>query len=105
VTEIDDFIAWTRSSRRHLVVDLIRGETQASEQIAFDLAGFTLPPGLTAASDSAEPGVAVVNFVAPGGQAEKAGFQNGDRIHSVDETQPDLSWEVERDGQLLKLPK
>lgn len=105
VTEIDDFIAWIRSSRKHLVVDLIRGETQATEQVTFDLAGMTLPPGLTAASDSAEPGIGVINFIAPGGEAEKAGFLNGDRIHSVDESQPDLSWEVERDGQLLKLPR
>lgn len=105
VTEIDDFIAWIRSSRKHLVVDLIRGESQAAEQVTFDLHGMTLPPGLNAASDSAEPGVAVVNFIAPGGEAEKAGFVSGDRIHSVDESQADIHWEVERDGQLMKLPK
>ncbi len=64
-TEIDDFIAWIRSSRKHLVVDLIRGETQAAEQISFDLADSHSPPGLTASSDSADR-VAVVNFIAPG---------------------------------------
>ena len=105
--EVEDFIAWVRESPQHLEVDLVRAETGAKEHVAFDLDGFALPSGASAASDSAEPGIAVLTSVTSASFADQSGFRSGDRIHSVREGAAPSArrWEIERHGRLLVLPK
>ncbi len=105
--EVDDFIAWVRHSPQHLEVDLRRVSTGDSEHLAFDLEGFALPDGALAASDSAEPGIAVLTAVANPSFASQSGFRTGDRIHEVREGAgpSDRRWQIERDGRLLVLPQ
>lgn len=104
--EVEDFIAWVRQSPKHLEVDLLRADTGAKEHVSLDLDGSALPPGATAASDSAEPGIAILTSVSSASFASQSGFHSGDRIHEVREgaASPDRRWEIERNGRLLVLP-
>jgi len=106
VKEIDNFITWIRQSPKRLEIDLVRAETQVQEQLALDLDGWPLPEGASAASDPAEPGIAVITSVASSSSAAQWGFREGDRIHSASDQDPAVNryWQVERDGRLLQLP-
>lgn len=106
VKEIDNFIASIRQSPKHLEIDLIRAESKLEEHVALDLDGLPLPEGASAASDSAEPGLAIITSIASESPASRLGFRSGDRIHSVSEGAlgTDRSWQIERDGRLLRLP-
>ena len=106
VKEIDDFIAWIRQSPKNLEIDLVRAETKAQEHLALELDGLPIPEGASAASDSGEPGIPIVTSITSDSPAAKLGFRSGDRIHSVSEgaSAIDRSWQVERDGRLLRLP-
>ncbi len=105
--EVEDFIAWVRQSPKHLEIDLVRAENREKGHVALDLDGFALPPGASAASDPAEPGIAVLTSVTSASFADQSGFRTGDRIHDVQEGagESDRRWEVERDGRLLVFPK
>ena len=105
--EVEDFIAWVRQSPRHLEIDLVRAENGEKVHMALDLDGFALPPGASAASDPAEPGIAVLTSVTSASFADQSGFRTGDRLHDVQEgADPSARrWEVERDGRLRVLPK
>ena len=107
VREVEDFMAWVRQSSQHLEVDLHRADNGAQEHVSFDLDGFALPPGATAASDGAEPGIAVLTFVTRASFADLSGFRSGDRIHEVREgaAPSDRRWQIERGGRLVVLPK
>ena len=106
VREIDNFIEAIRQSPKHVVVDLFRAKSQATELVTLDLDGVPLPAGSTGASDSAEPGIVIVSSVRAGSPAANAGFQIGDRIHSAKEgaTVAERSWQIDRDGRLIRLP-
>jgi Peptidase family M28/PDZ domain len=105
--EVEDFITWIQQSPKHLEVDLLRAESGMQDHVAFELDGFALPSGAMAASDPAEPGIAVITFVTRASFADQSGFRSGDRIHEVREgaAPPDRRWEIERHGRLLVLPK
>ena len=107
VREIDNFIEWIRRSPIHLDMDVVRAKDGAEEQIALELKGFPLPEGLLAARDAAEPGVVIVTAVTSDSPAAQCGFRQWDRILAVNDavTLENRIWEIERDGQLMKLSR
>ncbi len=107
VREVDDFIAWVRQSPVHWEIDLVRAATGEPDHVALDLDGFALPPGASAASSAAEPGIVYLTLVKEASFAAQSGFLPGDRIQRVQEGSAPSArhWEVERDGRLLVLPQ